>query len=226
MRAVAIEPPPLDRVLSVPGHQALVKLARKVSRKAKLARGKEQLIRLIVSSSATRRTILEHLKRIDLLRICQRFGVEAGRKTRTKQMVRRLCWRIFIVHRSSALGFARMLKERLVLQGPIFLDAEGIHPGTDWSREVRDAVTGAEGYLVVVSDDFSESTWAREELNRAIGKYDERGAPILVVFPDGPPPAIDQVPFGLSVFQMLDGSSSALPATLARIDEELSKLPR
>src|SRR5678815_843449 len=140
------EPPSLYEILKTLKLTTLQQLARKFG--VPRTGNKEQLVRDIVDSSVGRRTILSKLKTIDLCMICKQFKILAARGTRKERLILRLCWRVFIVHRRSALAIAKELRSCLLYTSPIFLDAEGIRAGSSFPREIHDAVNSAQGYVI------------------------------------------------------------------------------
>ena len=114
--------------------------------------------------------------------------------------------------RDRVLAFTQGLAERGKRS---WVDLEDIPPSAEWMAEIRSAIEGADGYLVVVSPALSGSPVCAEELEyaRAAGK---RIVPVMVR-PTDP----DSVPETLSALNWIDSTGPELDPVLDRIVQAL-----
>jgi hypothetical protein len=115
-------------------------------------------------------------------------------------------------------GFTHRLANDLRTAGhPIWMDVEGINPGTgDWRRNIQTALDTAYAFILIMSPDSMASRWVKEELNYAQGvdALQERIYPVMFrkVKPQ----------FGLTLIQHVDFTDEANYKTaLARLLESL-----
>jgi hypothetical protein len=214
------EPPPLLEVLRTLTRARLQRVARKVGA---APRGtKEEIAQAIVESTAGRRTILGRLIVPELRRLCKRLRIASSR-TRKDTLIQRLCWRVFIGHRSNVLSVARELKRRLASEEPIFIDAEGPRHDGAFLRHIGDAVDNALVSVIVVSNGINSES-ILEQIVRAKKQREQRGTPICPVYIDGPPGPEAEDPYGLAPFSPIDGRN--LDSAAQGLAAVLAKLPR
>jgi len=103
---------------------------------------------------------------------------------------------IFVSYSRKDATAARRLHEALVeRQRETWVDWEGIPPSADWMREIEAAIDGAEAFVFVLSPDSLQSPVCARELEHALAQH-KRLLPVVV----------------------RDAGSSAVPATLARLN--------
>lgn len=216
----ASDPPLLLEVLRTVTRATLQRVARKVGA---APRGtKEEIAQAIVESTAGRRTILGRLRVPELRQICKRRRIASSR-SRKDTLIQRLCWRVFICHRSNVLNVARELKQRLASEEPIFINAEGLGDDGAFLRHTGDAVDNALACVIVVSNGINSES-ILEQIVRAKKQHQRRGVPVCPIYVDGPPGPGAEDPYGLASFSPIDGRN--LHSATEYLAEVLSKLPR
>ena len=108
------------------------------------------------------------------------------------------------------------LTEGLASKGKrAWVDLEDIPPSAEWMAEIRQAIEGADGYLVAISPDVARSKVCSEELEhaRSAGK---RIVPVLVR-PTDP----DSVPQSLASLNWIDATDGSLEGAVDRIVQAL-----
>ena len=79
---------------------------------------------------------------------------------------------VFLVHAHSDKAAVHKLYSRLIKDGVrAWLDAENLHPGQDWQREIRKAILKSDVVIVCLSRGFDQQPGYRpEELKIALEK--------------------------------------------------------
>jgi len=86
--------------------------------------------------------------------------------------------RLFISHRDEHKALAHKLAEGLEPYGvDAFVAHDAIKPMKKWQQEILNGLMTMEVMLILLTDDFHESTWTNQEVGFALGK----GIPILSV---------------------------------------------
>ncbi|MYD94475.1 MAG: TIR domain-containing protein [Chloroflexi bacterium] len=112
--------------------------------------------------------------------------------------------RIFLSHRDQYKSEARALADALEPYGvSTFVAHDAIKPMKEWQVEILNGLTTMEVMLVLLTEDFHESTWTNQEIGFALAK----GTPIVCVKVG----AVDPPGF--------IGSRQALKASLERISD-------
>jgi WD40 repeat protein len=103
-----------------------------------------------------------------------------------------------------------------------WVDLEDIPPSAEWMSEIRTAIDAADGYLVVISPDFANSSICAQELEHALDAG-KRIVPFLVRPTD---PAT--VPPSLAALNWIDatdpGNDAALDAVIVALDTDLERV--
>jgi WD40 repeat protein len=96
-----------------------------------------------------------------------------------------------------------------------WVDLDDIPPSAEWMAEIRQAIEGADGYLVAISPDVARSKVCSEELEhaRSAGK---RIVPVLVRTTDP-----DSVPESLASLNWIDATDGSLESAVDRIVQAL-----
>lgn len=87
--------------------------------------------------------------------------------------------------------FAHRLAYDLQAAGhPIWIDVEGIEPGSNWNTEIQQALDDCYAYVVILSPEALASQWVRSELLYALREKQGRIFPVLLLPVKLPPEII------------------------------------
>jgi hypothetical protein len=134
----------------------------------------------------------------------------------------------FLSYRSDDSALARRLAEDLQHAGlTVWLANKAILPGTDWAREIEQAISKARNILFLLPEKKeAASSWQASEIALAVAS--QRSDPKKRIIPVlAHPRTISEIPFFLNRFQTADMSSEdAYKKTLSKLVQLLRTEPQ
>lgn len=117
-------------------------------------------------------------------------------------------YRLFLSHKTEVKRRAAALKQSLELYGVAsFVAHEDIHPTQDWQNEIEAALSTADAFVAVLTENFHDSLWTDQEVGYALA----RGIPIIAL-------RLGRDPYGfIGKFQALSCQWDAAPKEIVKL---------